>query len=347
VSGPIDRIVFFGTPEFAVPTLDALEAAGRRPVLVVSQPSRPRGRGKKVEPPPVARWAVERGVALEQPARVRDAIFLDRLRELAPDLAVVVAFGQIFRSELLRLPRLGCVNLHASLLPRHRGAAPVQAALLAGDDTTGVTTMAMDEGLDTGPILLQREVPIEPGENALELQGRLARIGAELMVETVERLAAGTLRPTPQRHELATLAPRLRKEDGWLDWRAPAREVAARVRAMTPWPGAFTTLRGEPLRILEARPLDATSEAAGVISPSEREPGAVLGRIGDGFAVRCGDGGALLVLGVQRPGRRALAAVDFWNGERIVPGESCAEPPRSAEPPRTVGPPGSAAGARG
>jgi methionyl-tRNA formyltransferase len=318
VNGPIERIVFFGTPEFAVPTLDALAAAGRAPQLVVSQPARPSGRGKRTEQPPVARWAEQHGVALEQPTRVRDPGFLSMLRNLAPDLAVVVAFGQIFRSELLRLPRLGCVNLHGSLLPRHRGAAPVQAALLAGDATTGVTTMLMDEGLDTGAILLQREVPIEPHENAGNLQARLATIGAELMVETVERLAAGDLAPQAQRGELATLAPRLRKEDGRIAWSSPALRLAALVRAMTPWPGAFTELRGEPLRVVEARPLRATEAPAG-----DAAPGTILGRSGDGFAVRSGDGGALLLLRVQRPGRRAVSALDFWNGERIEPGDVC------------------------
>jgi methionyl-tRNA formyltransferase len=318
VNGPIERIVFFGTPDFAVPTLDALAAAGSTPLLVVSQPPRPRGRGRRTEQPPVARWAEARGVPLEQPERVRDPELLSRLRALEPDLAVVVAFGQIFRTELLRLPRLGCVNLHGSLLPRHRGAAPVQAALLAGDSTTGVSTMLMDEGLDTGPVLLQREVAIAPGENAGELQARLARVGAELVVETVERLAAGTIVPRPQQHERATLAPRLRKEDGRIDWHAPTARVAALVRAMTPWPGAFTELRGEPLRVLAAQPLHGADVPAG-----EAAPGTVLGRLGEGFAVRCGDGGALLVLRVQRPGRRAVTAVDFWNGERVEAGERC------------------------
>ncbi|HUP21570.1 MAG TPA: methionyl-tRNA formyltransferase [Thermoanaerobaculia bacterium] len=318
MNGPIERIVFFGTPEFAVPTLDALAAAGRAPLLVVSQPARPSGRGKRTEQPPVARWAEQHRVSLEQPARVRDPDFLARLRDLAPDLAVVVAFGQIFRPELLQLPRLGCVNLHGSLLPRHRGAAPVQAALLAGDAITGVTTMLMDEGLDTGPILLQREAPIEPNENAGDLQARLAVIGAELVVETVERLAAGTLVPLAQRGELATLAPRLRKEDGRIAWSSPAPRLAALVRAMTPWPGAFTELRGEPLRVVEARPLRAAEAPAGAAAP-----GSVLGRSGEGFAVRSGDGGALLLLRVQRPGRRAVSALDFWNGERIAPGDVC------------------------
>jgi methionyl-tRNA formyltransferase len=318
VSGSIDRIVFFGTPDFAVPTLDALAAADHVPCLVVSQPARPRGRGKRIEQPPVARWAEQHGVPLDQPSRVRDPEFMARLRALAPDLAVVVAFGQIFRAELLSLPRLGCVNLHASLLPRHRGAAPVQAALLAGDAVTGVTTMSMDEGLDTGPILLLREVAIEPDENAGQLQARLARIGAELLVETVERLASGDLEPQPQAADLATLAPRLRKEDGRVDWHATAAAVACRVRAMTPWPGAFTELRGEPLRILAARPLDAGAAPAG-----SRSPGALLGRVDGGFAVRCGDGGALLVLEAQRAGRRAVPALDLWNGERLEPGEVC------------------------
>jgi methionyl-tRNA formyltransferase len=321
VNRSLERIVFFGTPEFAVPTLDALAAASRMPALVVSQPTRPRGRGRKTEPPPVARWAVEHGIELAQPARVREPEFLARLRELAPDVAVVVAFGQIFRPELLRLPRWGCINLHASLLPRHRGAAPVQATLRSGDEVTGVTTMQMDEGLDTGPILLHREVAIAPEENAGELQARLARIGSALLVETLDELARGTLRPRAQRSELATLAPRLSKEDGVIDWHLPTRKVADLVRAMTPWPGASTSLRGEPLRILAARPLDAALTPAG-----SDTPGTVLGRVDPGFAVRCGDGGALLLLEVQRPGRRAVSALDFWNGERVEARERCDGP---------------------
>lgn len=332
MNGSLDRLVFFGTPEFAVPTLDALAAASRMPILVVSQPARPRGRGRKTEQPPVAQWAEARGVPLAQPARVREPEFLGLLRGLAPDVAVVVAFGQIFKPELLSLPRWGCINLHASLLPRHRGAAPVQATLRSGDEVTGVTTMRMDEGLDTGPILLQREVAIEPEENAGALQARLARIGSALVVETLDQLARGALVPRPQRGELATLAPRLHKEDGVVDWHLPTRRVADLVRAMTPWPGAFTDLRGEPLRILAARPLEAELGPAG-----SQAPGTVLGRVGAGFAVRCGDGGALLLLEVQRPGRRPVSALDFWNGERVEPGERCGDHDRESAASRGAG----------
>jgi methionyl-tRNA formyltransferase len=308
----IARIAFFGTPEFALPTLQGLVAAGRAPALVVAQPDRPAGRGQGLQAPPVARWAREQGLALAQPEKVREPAFLERLRELAPDLCVVVAFGQIFPRALLDIPPRGCVNVHASLLPRHRGAAPVQAALLAGDAETGVCTMVMEEGLDSGPVLLRAATTLAGHETGGELAPRLAHLGAALLLETLARLEAGTVTPQPQDHTLATHAPRIKKDEGRLDWERPATELYARVRAFTPWPGAAGSLRGEPVKVLEAVPLNGSEDAA---------PGTVFGLRGAALAVACGGGSTLGLLTLQRPGRRPLTAAAFANGERLRPGE--------------------------
>jgi methionyl-tRNA formyltransferase len=313
--GRIDRIAFFGTPEFALPTLQALVAAGRTPLLVVAQPDRPAGRGHGVRTPPVARWARDLGLPLAQPEKVRDAAFVEQLRGLAPDLCVVVAFGQIFPRALLDVPRRGCVNVHASLLPRHRGAAPVQAALLAGDSETGVCTMLMEEGLDTGPVLRRATTPLGGRETAGELSPRLAHLGAALLLETLAALDAGATRPEPQDHALATHSPRLRKEDGRVRWELPAHEIDAGVRAFTPWPGAFAQLRSQPLKLLATLPLEpADGDAAA-------PPGTLLGLRGSRLAVACGGGSVLGLETVQRPGRKPVAAAAFANGEHVGAGE--------------------------
>jgi methionyl-tRNA formyltransferase len=311
----VDPVVFFGTPDFAVPTLAALVAAGRRPVLVVTQPARPTGRGQRMQDPPVARWAREHGLPVFQQERVREPAFLDSLRALAPGVAVVVAFGQIFPRDLLELPRHGCINLHASLLPRWRGAAPIQAAIAAGDARTGVTTMRMEQGLDTGPILLQEETEIGPDETAGELSHRLAGSGARLVVETLDRLEAGTLEVQLQDSGQATYAPRLTRDSGRVDWSRSARELADRLRAFTPWPGLTAELRSAPLKIVAARILQGQQQGAS-------EPaGAFLGLCEGALAVACGDGSVLGLYEVQRPGRKALKAADFLNGERLRAGE--------------------------
>jgi methionyl-tRNA formyltransferase len=312
----IERILFFGTPEFAVPTLAALVAAGRTPVRVVTQPARPAGRGRHAQEPPVAVWAREHGIDVTQPDRVRRPEFLAEAAALAADVAVVVAFGQIFPRALLDLPRHGCVNLHASLLPRWRGASPIQAAVAAGDRRTGVTTMRMDEGLDTGPVLLEEPVEIGPDETADALARRLAALGGPLMVRTLDLLERGAIAPRPQSPEGVTYAPRLTRDSGRVDWALTAREIHDRGRAYTPWPGLFAELRGEPVKIVAAELLDAPDEGP-------ETPGAILGlRGGRLLAVRCGGGGALGLAGLQRPGKRAQRAADFANGERLRPGES-------------------------
>lgn len=307
------KTVFFGTPEFAVPTLAALVEASYAPLLVVSQPARPAGRGRKLQDPPVARWARARGLPVRQPAKVREEAFMAALAELAPEVAVVVAFGQIFRRELLELPRHGCVNLHASLLPRHRGAAPIQAAIAAGETRTGVTTMRMEAGLDTGPVLLQAELAIGPRETAGELAPRLAELGAGLAVETLRRLERGSLEPRPQDDALATYAPRIAKADAEVDWRLAAPRIYDRLRAFTPWPLLEAELRGRPLKILAAQVLDE--------KPGDEAPGTILGLVEGRLAVRCGSGTMLGLARVQRPGRSGVAAADFANGERLEPGE--------------------------
>lgn len=307
------RVLFFGTPAFAVPTLAALCESGRTPVRVITQPARPVGRGRELREPPVAQWAVERGLEVTQPSRVRAKSFLELAKEDRPDVAVVVAFGQIFPESLLKIPRLGCVNLHASLLPAYRGAGPIQAAIAAGDTETGSTTMLMEKGLDTGPILQQRSMPIGRTETTPELAERLAVSGAKLMIETLERLEAGDIVSQPQDDELASLAPLLEKEDGRVDWTLRSREIYNHWRAYTPWPGTFTTLRDDVVKIASCTVMDTDRGRA--------EPGEILGLVDDRVVVACGEGAVLGVETLQRAGRKALAATDFYNGERLEVGD--------------------------
>ena len=246
----VEKIVFFGTPEFALLTLDALEVVGRWPALVVTQLPRLAGCGKRLQELLVVVWAWERGLPVAQPEAVKDEAFLAPLAERAPDAAVVVAFGQIFPPALLALPAHGCINLHASLLPKFRGASPVQAALLAGERKTGVTTMLMEEGLDTGPILLQEETLIRFYETTGRFSERLAKLGGEAMVQTLSQLAADKLKPRRQRDESASYSPRITKGDGKLNWALTAEELYNRLRAFTPWPGLTTHFRSQPLKLV-------------------------------------------------------------------------------------------------
>ncbi len=324
---PVRRLAFFGTPDFAVPTLDALVRAGRAPLLVVCQPDRPAGRGGRLAQPPVARYAVAASLPLVQPEKVRDPEFLAKIEALELDVAIVVAFGQIFPVRLLDAPRLGCVNLHASLLPAYRGAAPIQAAIAAGDAETGVTAMRMEKGLDSGPILLIERLAIGPDETAGELAPRLAEVGAQLILTTLERLEEGDLEPVRQDDERATYAPRIAKEAGRVDWSLSARALADRLRAYTPWPGLTAQLSGEPVKIVRARARrtpEATSMGASM-DGVDREisvdstAGTILGVADGALRVACGEG-VLEILELQRPGRRPLPAADFANGERLSAG---------------------------
>jgi methionyl-tRNA formyltransferase len=300
--------VFFGTPEFAVPSLEALlSCADVR--LVVTQPDRPVGRHSRPVPSAVARRAQEARLPVAKPPRLRgNRELLARLQGIAPDVGVVVAYGKILPAEILAVPRLGFVNVHASLLPRYRGASPIQAALLAGDRETGVVTMRVVEELDAGPLFLSRRVPIEPEEDAGSLSERLSRLGAELLVETLRGLAAGTLSATPQVGEPTFCRP-LSREHGEADWTRPAQEIARRLRAFSPWPGLHTFLGPERIKILAAK-----ARPAGVSHP----PG-TLWREGDEALVSAGDGTALVLLSVQRSGRTPVGGTEFLRGLPRLP----------------------------
>ncbi|HEY7112899.1 MAG TPA: methionyl-tRNA formyltransferase [Thermoanaerobaculia bacterium] len=302
------KTVFFGTPEFAVPSLEAAMRVSDV-ALVVTQPDRPAGRHAAPRPSAIARRAAEAGLAVEKPERVKaNAELLERLRRIGPDVGVVVAYGRILPAAMLAIPRLGFVNVHASLLPRHRGAAPVQAALLAGDAETGVVTMRVVEELDAGPLYLARRVAIRDAEDAGALSHRLAREGADLLAETLAGLEGGALEPVPQRGE-PTFSRPLRREDGEADWNAPAAEIARRLLAFTPWPGLFTFLGGERVKLLAAD----VAEAPASLAPGE------LARAGDRAVVGAGGGSGLVLRRVQREGRNPVSAAEFLRGLPELP----------------------------
>jgi methionyl-tRNA formyltransferase len=303
-------IVFMGTPEFAVHPLLALHAADFDIVLVVTQPDRPKGRGRTPAPPPVKQTALQLGYAVAQPAKVREQAFVAKLKALKPDFLVVVAFGQILSLEVLQIPKYGAINIHGSLLPQYRGPAPIQWALIRGEQQTGITTMLMDRGVDTGDILLQSATPILPDETAGQLHGRLAKIGAQLVVETLHRLTQGTVMPQAQKHHEATYAPMLKKSDGHIHWHQPAARLDSFVRAMTPWPGAFCYWQGKLLKILKARPLemDAGAAAGTVI---ESFPGELR------VAARPG---VLAIDRLQGQSGKPMSIQDFLRGHSMTPG---------------------------
>ena len=307
------KVLFYGTPEFALPTLDAL-LAHHQIVGVVTQPDRPAGRGQRVTASPVKRRAEAAGLPVLQPSRLRDVQWPDRLRDLGAEVAVVVAFGQILPKAVLDVPPRGAINVHASLLPRYRGAAPIAWALIRGETETGVTTFVMDEGMDTGPILLQERVPIGPEETAEELAARLSRLGAQLLLRTLEQ--RDTLTPVPQRHELATRAPRLRKEDGILDWNDGAQALVNRIRGCTPWPGATAKGPRGKLRIWRAVALDEPDPA----SPGARvEPGTLV-RSKSGVLALATGAGLVLPVKVQPENRLIIGWRDFLRGARLAEG---------------------------
>lgn len=304
------RTVFMGTPEFALPTLEGLLAAGVDLVGVYTQPDRPSGRGKQLTPPPVKQLAGARGIPVFQPLKLRLPEVVEELRALAPDLIVVVAYGQILPKSVLDIPQYGCINVHASLLPRYRGAAPINQAIIDGETATGVTTMFMDVGLDTGDMLVTRTTPIGPDETAGELHDRLAALGREAMLETLARLCAGTLERRPQDDALSCYAPLLKKEQGRIDWRRPAHDLHNLVRGLDPWPGAYTLLDGEPLKLARTRAADEAHAA---------EAGTILGADSLGVRVACGSG-VLTVGELQLPGRKRLPAAEFLRGHPLAPG---------------------------
>ncbi len=302
-----------GTPDIAVPTLHALREAGHEVCLVITQPDRPRGRGRKCVPCAVKCAAEEAGLPITQPERVGEEECCALLRRLQPDAFVVVAFGQILPPEVLAIPRLGSINVHFSLLPKYRGAAPVERALMAGETKTGVTIMLMDEGMDTGPILAAREVEIGEEETAGELKERLAELGAPLLVETLEAFAAGKITPQPQDHEAATYARRIKKEEAEIDWARPAREIFNLVRAMNPAPGAYTWFRGKQLKIWRARVAQESAQAEGI-------PGTVTEASKCGILTKTGRG-LLRLEEVQVESRGRVTGAEFVNGYRVARGE--------------------------
>ncbi len=297
-----------GTPPFAATILDALITAGHRLLAVYTQPPRPAGRGHRMQPSPVQLLAERHGLPVRCPARLRDPEAEAEFVAIGAEAAVVAAYGLILPRGMLDAPRLGCFNVHASLLPRWRGAAPIQRALLAGDNATGITIMQMEEGLDTGPILMQQALDIGPETDAAGLTEALARLGGELIVKALEAAARGGVEPRPQPQEGVTYAPKIRREEGALDWRRPAEELARRVRALDPWPGTFFDYRGESIRVLAA--------AAVVSDVGDKPPGTVLdGRL----SVACGSG-VLRLLKLQRPGRGPLDPAAFLRGYPIAAG---------------------------
>lgn len=298
-----------GSPDFAVPTLRALVGTGYPVVGVITQPDRPAGRGNALTPPPVKVTALELGLEVYQPEKLRAPEAMQRLGDWNPALIVVAAFGQILRPEVLTLPQHGCVNIHASLLPRHRGAAPIQAAILAGDKETGITIMLMDEGIDTGPMLVRRVIEISPADTGGSLFEKLSVMGGGLLLETLPRYLGGELTPQPQPAEGATYAPMLKKEDGLLDFTRPAAELERKIRAFQPWPGAFMRWQGRPLKIHQAHVIDRETGKQG-----DKEAGKLV--IVEGVpAVVAGDG--LLVFDeLQPPGKAKMPGKAFLAGGR-------------------------------
>jgi len=313
-------LVFCGTPRFAVPTLERLVEAGHSVPLVVTQPDRPRGRGMEVAVSPVKDAALRLGIAVLQPATIKNnAELREQLAAIRPDAIVVVGYGRIIPQWMIDLPRLGNLNLHASLLPKYRGAAPIQWAIANGESVTGVTTMRIDAGLDTGDILMQREISIDLKDTAETLGPKLASIGADLMVETLRGLENGHVRPTPQDHSRATLAPILKKEDGRMDFARSARDLFNRLRAFQPWPGAFTTFKGKTLQVHRAQPLQHAVKLT---------PGDVAVE-GMRLFVGCGKSKdtdtALELIEIQLEGKRRMTAQEFINGYRPKSGDHLGE----------------------
>lgn len=302
------RTVFMGTPEFAVPTLEGLLAAGFNLVGVYTQPDRPKGRGQTLAAPPVKELALRHGIPVFQPLKLRQPEVVEELRALGPDLIVVVAFGQILPKSVLEIPQYGCINGHASLLPKYRGAAPINQAIIHGETVTGITTMYMEAGLDTGPMLVKRTLEIGPEETAGELHDRLALLGRETMDETLRLLRAGELHPEVQDNALTCYAPIMKKEDGLLDWTQSAQALHNQIRGLDPWPGAYTTLNGETLKLFRTR-----------VEVGSGDPGTILPPTSDAVRIACG-AGILCARELQLPGKKRLAAADFLRGCALPPG---------------------------
>ncbi|MCG0274672.1 MAG: methionyl-tRNA formyltransferase [Thermosediminibacteraceae bacterium] len=309
-------IVFMGTPDFALPSLDALVERGYNVLAVVTQPDRPKGRKRLLTPPPVKVAAEKYGIKVYQPEKVKEEIFVEELKALHPDIIVVVAYGQILPFSVLSIPSIGCINVHASLLPKYRGAAPIQWAIIKGEEKTGVTTMWMDEGMDTGDIFLQKEIAIDPQWTAVELSEVLSKLGSQLLLETLEKIKAGNLIRVPQNHAEATYAPVLKKEDARIDWRSKTKDIYNLIRGMQPWPGAFTVRKGVELKIWKAE-IYSTGES--------KEPGKVIGiDKARGILVGTGDG-ILMITELQEAGKKRMTAAEYLRGHPLVEGELFAD----------------------
>jgi methionyl-tRNA formyltransferase len=308
------RIIFMGTAELSCASLQALAGDAKFQVAaVVTQPDRPKGRDLKPQPSPVKSLALRLGLPVLQPERVRDEKFIAELRALQPDLIVVVAYGQILPPAILNVPRHGCLNVHTSLLPKYRGAAPIQWAIANGDTETGITLMKMDAGLDTGPIVSQCRTAIQPEDDSATLHDRLARLGAELLVLTIPDFAAGDIQPAPQPDAGVSYAAKIKKEDGRIDWNQPARVIGNRLRAFTPWPGAFTFYPGQPKpHLLKIWKVEVVEKSGG--------GGEILSADKTGIVVGCGEH-ALRILELQREGGRRLTAAEFLAGHALKVGE--------------------------
>ena len=304
------NIVFMGTPDFAVPTLEALHDSEHELLAVITQPDRPKGRGRKLCPPPVKETAVAHGYSVLQPESVRTDTFHKQMAGLAPDLFVVVAFGQILPQSLLDIPAQGAINVHASLLPRYRGSAPIQWAIINGEEETGVTTMMMDKGMDTGDILLLEKTPIGKNETAAELHDRLSTMGAQTLLATLDKLKAGTLTPVAQDPDKATYAPMLKKRDGEIDWSLPAHRIQCLIRGVTPWPGAFTFSNGMRLKIFKSSVMERDISVP---------PGTIIECFPGELRVATGEG-ALAIQEIQGASGKRLPIDDFLCGCKLPDG---------------------------
>lgn len=313
------RTIFMGTPDFACPTLQKLIERGENLVAVITQPDRPKGRGQKLMSPPVKVLAEKKGIPVYQPLKVRDPDFVDIIRELKPDVIVVVAFGQILPKVLLDIPPHGCINVHASLLPRYRGAAPLNWCIINGEAETGVTTMLMDVGLDTGDMLLVKKTPLDENEDIVSLHDRMATMGAALLAETLDRLAQGDLVPQQQNNADSCYAPMLKKEDGIINWRADARLIHNQVRGLAAWPGACTTIGDQVLKIFRTR-----------IGNGSGEPGTVLQASKGQFEVAC-QSGSLLLHELQLAGKKRLDSASFLAGYPVSVGTLLGNGPEGSQ----------------
>lgn len=314
------RILFMGTPDFAVSSLEALIKTEHEIIGVVTQPDRPKGRGQKLTPSPVKSSAVESGLEVYQPQKIKTPEFVTQLREMTPDIIVVAAFGQLLSKEILELPKHGCINVHASLLPKYRGAAPIHWAVINGETKTGITIMQMDEGLDTGDAIIAGEVDIQPEDTTGIIHDKLAELGASLLVEAIEMIDSGQAVRVPQDDSKATYAPLLTKETEKINWNKTSKEICNQVRGLNPWPGAYTDYDGKVLKIWQVRSCEPGDVAGPIPDLQEFQAGEVIGRIpGAGFAVAVA-GGCVAVTEVQLQGSKRLRAEDFMNGHNIGKG---------------------------